>query len=122
MQHVLGKLVKVREIPAMSSPIYDTFIFYIKNKNLKRNIIKILKKEKIGTKNLPDAVEWHCASYWDHAISKSKISRIKYTKRLLDTAIAILAGLVIFPIVFAHGLDPAEGPGLIFQTIPIAFV
>lgn len=40
---------------------------------------------------------------------------------LADTAIAILAGLVIFPIVFANGLDPAEGPGLIFQTLPLAF-
>jgi NSS family neurotransmitter:Na+ symporter len=38
-----------------------------------------------------------------------------------DTMIALLAGLVIFPIVFANGLDPAEGPGLIFQTLPLAF-
>ncbi|QPJ64327.1 MAG: sodium-dependent transporter [Candidatus Nitrohelix vancouverensis] len=38
-----------------------------------------------------------------------------------DTAIAILAGLAIFPIVFAHGLEPASGPGLIFQTLPVAF-
>ena len=38
-----------------------------------------------------------------------------------DTAIALLAGLVIFPIVFANGLDPEEGPGLIFQTLPLAF-
>ncbi|TDJ43825.1 MAG: sodium-dependent transporter, partial [Gammaproteobacteria bacterium] len=38
-----------------------------------------------------------------------------------DTAIAVLSGLVIFPIVFANGLDPAEGPGLIFQTLPLAF-
>ncbi len=38
-----------------------------------------------------------------------------------DTSIAILSGLVIFPIVFANGLDPAEGPGLIFQTLPLAF-
>jgi NSS family neurotransmitter:Na+ symporter len=38
-----------------------------------------------------------------------------------DTAIALLAGLVIFPIVFANGLDPGEGPGLIFQTLPLAF-
>jgi len=37
-----------------------------------------------------------------------------------DTLLAILAGLVIFPIVFANGLDPAEGPGLIFQTLPLA--
>lgn len=38
-----------------------------------------------------------------------------------DTAVAILAGLAIFPLVFAHGLEPAEGPGLIFVTLPIAF-
>ena len=38
-----------------------------------------------------------------------------------DTGIAILAGLVIFPLVFANGLDPADGPGLVFQTLPLAF-
>jgi len=38
-----------------------------------------------------------------------------------DTFIALLAGLVIFPIVFANGLDPASGPGLIFQSLPLAF-
>ncbi len=37
-----------------------------------------------------------------------------------DTAVALLAGLVIFPIVFANGLDPAEGAGLVFQTLPLA--
>jgi NSS family neurotransmitter:Na+ symporter len=38
-----------------------------------------------------------------------------------DTLIAILAGLVIFPLVFANGLDPAAGPGLVFETLPLAF-
>ncbi len=38
-----------------------------------------------------------------------------------DTGIAILAGLVIFPLVFANGLDPADGPGLVFDTLPLAF-
>jgi NSS family neurotransmitter:Na+ symporter len=38
-----------------------------------------------------------------------------------DTLVAILAGLMIFPVVFANGLDPAEGPGLIFKTLPTAF-
>ena len=38
-----------------------------------------------------------------------------------DTTIAILAGLVIFPLVFANGLDPADGPGLVFITLPLAF-
>jgi NSS family neurotransmitter:Na+ symporter len=38
-----------------------------------------------------------------------------------DTAIAILAGLVIFPLVFEYGLDRATGPGLVFETLPLAF-
>ena len=38
-----------------------------------------------------------------------------------DTIVALLAGLAIFPIVFAHGLSPNEGPELIFITLPIAF-
>tara|TARA_B100000586_G_C20078313_1_gene414163 strand:- start:70 stop:1419 length:1350 start_codon:yes stop_codon:yes gene_type:complete len=38
-----------------------------------------------------------------------------------DTIVALLAGLAIFPIVFANGLSPNEGPELIFITLPIAF-
>jgi NSS family neurotransmitter:Na+ symporter len=38
-----------------------------------------------------------------------------------DTAIAILAGLAIFPLVFANNLNPGDGPGLVFDTLPLAF-
>ena len=38
-----------------------------------------------------------------------------------DTMVALLAGLMIFPLVFANGLDPGSGPGLIFRTLPAAF-
>jgi NSS family neurotransmitter:Na+ symporter len=40
---------------------------------------------------------------------------------IADTSFALLAGLVIFPLVFANGLDPGEGPGLVFVTLPLAF-
>ncbi len=40
---------------------------------------------------------------------------------LTDTVVALLAGLAIFAIVFAHGLEPGSGPGLIFKTLPVAF-
>lgn len=40
---------------------------------------------------------------------------------LLDTLVALLAGLAIFPVVFAAGLEPGAGPGLVFQTLPIVF-
>lgn len=38
-----------------------------------------------------------------------------------DTAVALLAGLAIFPLVFAYGLAPDQSMGLIFVTLPIAF-
>ncbi len=40
---------------------------------------------------------------------------------ILDTVIALMAGLAIFPVVFSVGLEPAAGPGLIFKTIPVVF-
>ncbi|MEX6504225.1 sodium-dependent transporter [Pseudomonas zhanjiangensis] len=40
---------------------------------------------------------------------------------LLDTLVALTAGLALFPIVFAAGLEPGGGPGLMFVTLPIAF-
>lgn len=39
----------------------------------------------------------------------------------LDTLVALLAGLALFPIVFTVGLEPAAGPGLIFKTLPQVF-
>jgi len=39
----------------------------------------------------------------------------------LDTFVAIIAGFAIFPIVFSVGLPPSAGPGLIFQSMPLAF-
>ena len=52
---------------------------------------------------------------------KSSILRASIVVAVADGGVALLAGLAIFPIVFAHGLSPAEGPGLIFATLPIAF-
>ncbi|WP_309044030.1 sodium-dependent transporter [Marinobacter sediminicola] len=49
------------------------------------------------------------------------VGRTAVTIGLMDTAVALLAGLAIFPIVFANGLEAGAGPGLIFQTLPLAF-
>jgi len=40
---------------------------------------------------------------------------------ILDTAVALMAGLIIFPACFAYGVDPGQGPGLIFVTLPNVF-
>ncbi|MCL3781567.1 sodium-dependent transporter [Prolixibacteraceae bacterium JC049] len=38
-----------------------------------------------------------------------------------DTIIALLAGVAIFPVVFAMGIEPSSGPGLVFITLPNVF-
>lgn len=39
----------------------------------------------------------------------------------LDTTVAIMSGLIIFPACFAFGINPGEGPGLVFVTLPNVF-
>ncbi|WP_455206791.1 sodium-dependent transporter [Kaarinaea lacus] len=57
-------------------------------------------------------------SYMPHDASIAKTS---FAVAMADTAVALLAGVAIFPIVFANGLEPGAGPGLVFVTLPIAF-
>lgn len=54
---------------------------------------------------------------------KGEISLSKSAVQIaaIDTVIAFMAGLMIFPIVFSNGLEPSAGPGLIFQTLPVLF-
>lgn len=40
----------------------------------------------------------------------------------LDTIVALLAGLIIFPACFSYGVEPGQGPGLIFVTLPKVFI
>ena len=58
------------------------------------------------------------AAYADAAID---LRRAAITIVVADTAISFLSGFAVFPLVFAHGLDPASGPGLVFVTLPLAF-
>lgn len=51
----------------------------------------------------------------------SSVARTSLVVALADTGVALMAGLVIFPLVFTHGLEPGQGPGLIFVTLPNAF-
>jgi len=59
--------------------------------------------------------------YGSYLPKETSITQAVMVIALADTAVALLAGLAIFPIVFAHGLTPDKGPGLIFQILPIAF-
>ena len=40
---------------------------------------------------------------------------------LIDTLVAIVAGLIVFSLVFQYGAEPSQGPGLVFKTLPLVF-
>ena len=60
-------------------------------------------------------------AYGAYMPADQNIGRTAISVAALDTGVALLAGIAIFPIVFANGLAPTEGPGLVFVTLPIAF-
>jgi NSS family neurotransmitter:Na+ symporter len=59
--------------------------------------------------------------YGSYLPDNVSIAKTSIAISVMDTLVALLAGMAIFPIVFANGLEPGAGPGLIFQTLPIAF-
>jgi len=60
-------------------------------------------------------------TYGSYLNRETNLVRSSFYVAIGDTLVAILAGFVIFPLVFTFNLEPGGGPGLIFQTLPIAF-
>lgn len=60
-------------------------------------------------------------TYAAFAGPRVKLREIAFWSVLADTGISLLAGMAVFPLVFAFQLDPASGPGLVFVTLPLAF-
>lgn len=58
------------------------------------------------------------ASYFN---DKTRLGRTAVTTALLDSVVAILAGVIIFPAVFSFGISPEAGPTLVFETLPFIF-
>jgi NSS family neurotransmitter:Na+ symporter len=61
------------------------------------------------------------ATYGAYMREDQDLPRAARMVALADTGVGIVAGLAIFPIVFAMGLAPGAGPTLMFQTLPLAF-
>ena len=60
-------------------------------------------------------------TYGSYIGKKENLGSTALQVTIADTLIALLAGLAIFPAVFAFGVEPAAGPGLVFITLPNVF-
>lgn len=61
-------------------------------------------------------------TYGSYINKKENLAVTTASIAVADTVIALLAGLAIFPAVFAFGIDPTAGPGLVFITLPNVFL
>ena len=60
-------------------------------------------------------------TYASYFSKKNRLGKTAATTALLDTMVAILAGIIIFPAVFSFGLSPEAGPTLVFEVLPHMF-
>lgn len=61
-------------------------------------------------------------TYSSYLSSKEYLPKASFIVAILQLLISLVAGFIIFPAVFSFGLNPGEGPGLIFVTLPQVFV
>ena len=59
--------------------------------------------------------------YGSYMPNNASIAKTTLIIALMDTLVALMAGMAMFPLVFANGLEVGSGPGLLFITLPIAF-
>lgn len=79
--------IEFRELPDVQGDAGDTLIFFVENKEKAKNFAKLLSEKDFGTKNLPDAVDWHFAGTWKHIFSD--VSLWPQSEGLLRRAIAL---------------------------------
>jgi len=60
-------------------------------------------------------------TYGSYIQKNNNLSNVAFEVSFFDTLIAILAGVAIFPAVFAFSIEPSAGPGLVFLTLPSIF-
>ena len=60
-------------------------------------------------------------TYAAYAGPNVNLIQVAVSTIVADTIISFMAGIAVFPLVFFERLDPSDGPGLVFTTLPVAF-
>ncbi|WP_415036183.1 sodium-dependent transporter [Azonexus sp.] len=103
---------------AADLPAAWRFLFHFDASALNRGVLFAAMGHAFFTLSLGMGAIITYGSYLDRDTS---IPKICLQVAVADTVVALLAGLSIFSVVFAQGLAPEAGPGLLLQTLPLAF-
>ncbi len=105
LQKKLSPKYYVRSLPKHTTSSYDTFLFKVDDFKIREKIINILKNKGIGTKNVPDAIRWHCSYFWNHFPDLKDQENSKDCYELLKKYIAIPIWLRIGPNIYEELAD-----------------
>ncbi|MEJ8566152.1 sodium-dependent transporter [Elongatibacter sediminis] len=94
------------------------FLFHFDASKLSASVVLAAIGQAFFTLGVGQAVMITYAAYMPKNV---RLSSSAFIIAGADLLVALLAALAIFPIVFAAGLEPNSGPGLIFETLPVAF-
>jgi len=110
------KCGKLRTIPSKCNPLCDTLIVQFDSKSIADEFVARIQDNKLGTKNLPDAIEWHYAKYWDHMLVQIEMSKIDFDKSL-EVSTNIIERCVALPIMVKTSKKDLENTALILMKI-----
>lgn len=79
--------IEFRELPDSEGDASDTLIFFCQNREKTDKFVKLLNEQGLGTKNMPDAIDWHFAGTWNHIFGPDV--KFEQSENLLRRTIAI---------------------------------
>jgi len=82
--------LKFRKIPEKCNPLCDCIIISFPEPRNADRYVKLIKEKGLGTKNVPDAIQWHFARYWDHIFDPKNLNELtSKSQNILSRCVAI---------------------------------
>ena len=89
LEEILRKKFLIRNLIQGGLPTFDTLMFKVDSKELREKILESIYCNAFATKNIPDAMEWHCSYFWEHALNKKMIEISEPIYNCLNEYIAL---------------------------------
>ncbi|NPE27396.1 DegT/DnrJ/EryC1/StrS family aminotransferase [Methanococcoides sp. SA1] len=103
------EIIEFREIPDSDGDASDTLIFYLPDRETAHLVASELSKIGIGTKNLPDAIDWHFAGTWKHIFGNYPEYKDKKLESVWPFSTKQLRRAVALPIMIGTTEDELHG-------------
>ena len=89
---------RFRNILNPEGDIADTLVIFLESAGQARKLVAGMKRQGLGTKNLPDAISWHFAAYWSHIFSEDGSSSVESLKSRWEQSTEWLERAVALPV------------------------